>query len=219
MHAAFLADIRENPEDDAPRLIYADWLEDHGEEEQAEFIRVQVEESRLHVCGCAPSLFVAPDCPVCKAVRPLRARWRELLSGLYGQFRPTSDDSWGVLATHRGGTTPASFVRRGFVHTVRCPTATWLAHRVELVRRHPLQRVELTNREPARSAAGKRYWHNCEHCFREGATYAVNTNLVGEYDGNPLYDTPEQANRWLSDALLKEARRLAKELEKKEMTQ
>jgi len=38
-----LADIIEHPEDDDLRLIYADWLDDHGEEERAEFIRVQVE--------------------------------------------------------------------------------------------------------------------------------------------------------------------------------
>src|SRR5262245_21521019 len=29
------------PRDDAPRLIYADWLEDHGRPERAEFIRLQ----------------------------------------------------------------------------------------------------------------------------------------------------------------------------------
>jgi len=42
-HAGLLADIIENPEADDLRLIYADWLDDHGEEERAEFIRVQVE--------------------------------------------------------------------------------------------------------------------------------------------------------------------------------
>jgi uncharacterized protein (TIGR02996 family) len=31
MHQAFLADIAAHPEDDAPRLIYADWLEEHGD--------------------------------------------------------------------------------------------------------------------------------------------------------------------------------------------
>lgn len=40
---AFLADIAEHPDDDGPRLIFADWLEDHGQPERAEFIRVQVE--------------------------------------------------------------------------------------------------------------------------------------------------------------------------------
>jgi uncharacterized protein (TIGR02996 family) len=44
---AFLESILEEPDDDAPRLIYADWLDEHGEGERAEFIRVQVELSRL----------------------------------------------------------------------------------------------------------------------------------------------------------------------------
>src|SRR5262245_41171049 len=37
-----LADICANPEDDTPRLVYADWLEEHGEPERAEFIRLQI---------------------------------------------------------------------------------------------------------------------------------------------------------------------------------
>ena len=39
---AFLDDIIAHPEDDAPRLIFADWLGEHGDEARAEFIRVQV---------------------------------------------------------------------------------------------------------------------------------------------------------------------------------
>jgi uncharacterized protein (TIGR02996 family) len=45
--AALLAAIHEAPEDDAPRLVYADWLEDHGESDRADFIRAQVELARL----------------------------------------------------------------------------------------------------------------------------------------------------------------------------
>jgi len=40
---ALLAAIRQAPDDDAPRLIYADWLDEHGQPERAEFIRVQIE--------------------------------------------------------------------------------------------------------------------------------------------------------------------------------
>src|SRR5262245_17812978 len=43
---AFLAAIRAAPADDAPRLVYADWLDDHGQPERAEFIRVQCELAR-----------------------------------------------------------------------------------------------------------------------------------------------------------------------------
>ena len=31
------------PEDDAPRLVYADWLEEHDQPERAEFIRLQID--------------------------------------------------------------------------------------------------------------------------------------------------------------------------------
>jgi uncharacterized protein (TIGR02996 family) len=32
--------IAENPADDAPRLVYADWLDEHGDPDRAEFIRL-----------------------------------------------------------------------------------------------------------------------------------------------------------------------------------
>ena len=44
---AFLADICEHPDDDAPRLVYADWLDDHGQPERARLIRVQCEFAQL----------------------------------------------------------------------------------------------------------------------------------------------------------------------------
>src|SRR5262245_45901678 len=40
---AFIRAICSAPEDDTVRLVFADWLEEHGEEERAEFIRVQIE--------------------------------------------------------------------------------------------------------------------------------------------------------------------------------
>jgi uncharacterized protein (TIGR02996 family) len=43
----FLQDIVTHPEDDTPRLVFADWLDEHGDAQRAEFIRVQVELHRL----------------------------------------------------------------------------------------------------------------------------------------------------------------------------
>src|SRR3954466_9337320 len=43
---AFLRDIVDHPDDDAPRLVYADWLDEHGDPERAEFVRVQVERAK-----------------------------------------------------------------------------------------------------------------------------------------------------------------------------
>ena len=43
----FFRTILDHPDDDTPRLIYADWLEDRGRSERAEYIRVQIEVAKL----------------------------------------------------------------------------------------------------------------------------------------------------------------------------
>ena len=42
----FLDDIVANIDDDTPRLAYADWLTENGQDDRAEFIRVQIERAR-----------------------------------------------------------------------------------------------------------------------------------------------------------------------------
>jgi uncharacterized protein (TIGR02996 family) len=44
---AFFERIRDEPADDGPRLIYADWLEENGQPDRAEFVRLQVAVDRL----------------------------------------------------------------------------------------------------------------------------------------------------------------------------
>lgn len=44
---SFLEVILAHPDDDAPRLVFADWLDEHGDGARAEFIRVQIERARL----------------------------------------------------------------------------------------------------------------------------------------------------------------------------
>jgi uncharacterized protein (TIGR02996 family) len=44
---ALFQTILEHPDDDAPRLVFADWLEEHGQAERAEFIRLQIEVTNL----------------------------------------------------------------------------------------------------------------------------------------------------------------------------
>src|SRR4051794_40660498 len=51
----FIAAIRDFPDEDARRLVFADWLDDRGESARAEFIRVQ--------CGLARLPTFAPHYP------------------------------------------------------------------------------------------------------------------------------------------------------------
>jgi len=55
-HDALYAAILAHPDDDGPRLVYADWLEEHGEQERAEFIRVQCELATVPPSDSRPSL-------------------------------------------------------------------------------------------------------------------------------------------------------------------
>ncbi len=45
--AAFVRAIADDPDDDLPRLVFADWLDEHGEPERAEFVRVQCALARV----------------------------------------------------------------------------------------------------------------------------------------------------------------------------
>src|SRR3954452_5753909 len=53
----FMQEIRESPADDLPRLIYADWLEDDGQPERAEFIRLQIHLARADEDASPPRLW------------------------------------------------------------------------------------------------------------------------------------------------------------------
>src|SRR5687768_10495800 len=44
---AFVRSVADSPEDDTTRLVFADWLEEHGEETRARFIRAQCEAARF----------------------------------------------------------------------------------------------------------------------------------------------------------------------------
>src|SRR5687768_17776497 len=45
-HPGLLQAILNDPDDDARRLIYADWLEEHDDSDRANFIRIQCELAR-----------------------------------------------------------------------------------------------------------------------------------------------------------------------------
>jgi uncharacterized protein (TIGR02996 family) len=57
----FLTAICARPADDTPRLVYADWLDDHGDPARAEFIRLQVELARGSLPHRHPSRYRAED--------------------------------------------------------------------------------------------------------------------------------------------------------------
>lgn len=63
--------IWESPFDDAPRLVYADWLEERGEVERAEIIRVQCELDPLSTDDPRRASLQARE----RELLPLRSHW------------------------------------------------------------------------------------------------------------------------------------------------
>jgi uncharacterized protein (TIGR02996 family) len=66
---ALLAAVCANPDEDTPRLVYADWLDEYGQTERAEFIRLQ----------CAPEPDEAQEERVAELEERNRIKW---LTGL-----------------------------------------------------------------------------------------------------------------------------------------
>lgn len=58
---ALLQAIREHPDEDTPRLIYADAIEDDGEHDRAAFIRLQVQMARIEQWIEKPGQVMACD--------------------------------------------------------------------------------------------------------------------------------------------------------------
>jgi uncharacterized protein (TIGR02996 family) len=52
---SLLSTIIADPDDDRPRLLYADWLQEHGQLDKARLIRVQIEEEQL-LAACEKAL-------------------------------------------------------------------------------------------------------------------------------------------------------------------
>lgn len=222
MRAAFLASIIETPGDDVPRLIYADWLEDHGEELRAEFIRVQVELQKPFRNGpgaverCRE--MVAREHEIMSMARgdtPIWADWAgpaaRCLSSVLG-FAGRDE----CLLLRRGLVAEGDeclLFRRGFVAEVHCPLAAWLEHGPEVVRAHPVEVIHLTDREPDRFARGvepvERFrwwgWVSLRGPMRGDCVGAIFEHLDTNYflDG---YDSPDQAHDALSRACLAWAR-------------
>lgn len=176
--------ILEDPHDDFPRLVYADWLDDHGESERAEVIRMQIELPSVPPCAClfhgCGEMFPDNESVGCMPHRRrsyLRRRERDLLQSYapawFGSIRwKTHADVYAARATVRGCCERhANSVgcdclaqaidwrfERGFVCEVTLPLAAFEAHAKAIFSAHPVTRVTLSDREPYRWFHGRCFW-------------------------------------------------------------
>jgi uncharacterized protein (TIGR02996 family) len=74
---ALLRECVENREDDAPRLVLADWLDDDGQHERAEFVRLQLALARSEPLSALRSLWLQDNPIGEEAESALRRRFGE----------------------------------------------------------------------------------------------------------------------------------------------
>jgi uncharacterized protein (TIGR02996 family) len=117
--------ILDNPDDDTPRLVYADWLEEHGDSLQAQFIRA--------------------DCELARLPRrdPRRDEAWKRQHALWLQYEPTwrkalPDWTWYLRIQ----------LRRGFGGVVYTSAYNFLKHGKRLMRFMPIQEASLGNATP-----------------------------------------------------------------------
>lgn len=151
---AFLAAIRATPDDDLPRLVFADWLDENGQPDHARAIRHYIHRRTVHTSA---------------AGYPAEL-W--LLEGEDGWAKEIAPAVPGVAYT----------VRRGFVSGVECRWADWfgwpcsceardrrcdggctggrIGRGPELVRTHPIERVRFSDVTPlsVHNPTGPPYW-------------------------------------------------------------
>lgn len=131
--AGLLDDILANPDDDVPRLIYADWLEDHDRRNTARFIRQQI----------AGEVGMVPLLDVVKIVDPMG------IGGLGRRNASKKECFW-----KRNDSSERLVFRRGFLAEIHAPLAVLLEHLPRLVGGHPIEAVRATDREPYEGIAG-----------------------------------------------------------------
>lgn len=121
--AALLAAIIANPDEDTPRLVYADWLQENGQEERAEFIRSQCNGSNG------------------KKTNSIIGTWFNVFGrGFEVTWRSSSLFLWSYGELPRNSAT----IRRGFIDRIRCTAAEWLVHADAILAQHPVRHVALT---------------------------------------------------------------------------
>jgi uncharacterized protein (TIGR02996 family) len=134
---SFLHAIREEPENDAVRLIFADWLEDRGDVDRAEFIRVE--------CALARAGKDDPQVPGWKgrAQELLKAHWEAWLAPLRALLKDEEGHRLEPCLWAGFSSQGLSRFHRGFIDSLRMHARTLLDRGTELLRHVPLRQLWL----------------------------------------------------------------------------
>lgn len=153
-YQSLLRAVLADPQDDTPRLVLADWLEENGHGPRAEFIRVQCQMAKRRAGPAGPVPEDSPWLAGDSAYQRLRRRKRELLEEwsskwvyqLLGTRLVTDVDGATVYVEMNGPVALNCYqtFRRGFVAAVTLSAEDWLRHADALTEQQPIEEVTLT---------------------------------------------------------------------------
>jgi uncharacterized protein (TIGR02996 family) len=146
--------VLSEPDSDSPRIAFADWLEEQGETERAEFIRVQValavETRKTYQVRLKRRLK-----QMCRGVVTLR-RWTWTNYVLDDLGWGLSINGWPFCVVP---VVPHATFRRGFVHAITCAAANFLEHADSLCW-HPKQKCRACDGGASHSPP----FRHCDEC-------------------------------------------------------
>jgi uncharacterized protein (TIGR02996 family) len=193
--------ILEQPAEDSHRLVYADWLEENGQPERAEFIRLQIEHRNYNE---APSDI------------QLRLRYLRRVTHPHGLV--THPHGLGCLIGDDFDETIFGSYKweRGFISEIHTTFDVFMEkdRTKQLFSRHPITKVVLTDREPAPSNLypGLWRWWADSNVPQESLGYDFYAMLEGYIppEGNqPYWNSFEEAMAALSVACFAYGRKQA----------
>jgi uncharacterized protein (TIGR02996 family) len=164
-HVALMAAVIADPDDDLPRLRYADALEADGDHDWAEFVRLEVAAVACERCQSPKKTRRGPrDCGRCEYCRAQFGRYEA--RGLFTAIHERAFCRWlpDYTATRRYpeidlAAPPDEYTRwservgtvevyRGFIERIRLPWEQWEWYHATVRAAHPVTSVVLENWPP-----------------------------------------------------------------------
>lgn len=168
-----------DPADDLLRGAFADYLDEQGDGDRAEFVRVQLELAKIdpHIIKTADYIIrqgcdASPRHTEWVSAVSLRRRERELLrpvlyalcetlpGGGWDYFRRDGATDWADLYHNGRPVFENAIFRRGFVESITCTTDNFLSRAATIFAEQPVEKVTLSDRDPNGGVQGSGVLHD-----------------------------------------------------------
>jgi uncharacterized protein (TIGR02996 family) len=205
--------VLSQPADDAPRLVYADWLDEHGVPIRANFIRVQ----------CALASLEGRPAPSASlpSYRELERKCWQAKDEEEEWILPDGADELFPAGRHEAipqdfhpkararNVLPVIVWRRGFIHSISASLSRLRAILPVLVREHPIAEAIPTDRYPGSETVHGRMRYHWNSRSEHRGLFADPSQLPKDWDAPELerdFERPDEAVTALSNSLLRNAK-------------